>query len=368
MYQHDFLENFDLGLFGPDAAGMTSTSLLEHGEGYAQQLLPQLPRQPQQLGLSLVERMQGDKQETLYSLSHDAMFNLEYESLEASSNLHEMMELGEVEEVKVEAVVVKDENDHQALIDEVEMFLQQHEAAVPILDVSDEPIFEDCPMSSTFISEEDKLAAESLIDQLFCGSIAIDLEDQQFGDFLDDTDTADAVSTPAVDDTDVDTVEADQESGFVDASQLSSSEMVMADGTKVIIVIAPESPETSQIDVASPMSSSDFAASPESDESWSPEPSTSIGRSRKKPAAERKGGVRKAKSAIVDKKERKKHQNVEAARRYRDKKKNEQQLIDEELDELTVKNTELKRKVGEKEAELKTLKKLMIELGLIKVA
>jgi hypothetical protein len=357
MYQHDFLENFDLGLFGPDA-GMTSSSLLDHGEVFAQQQ-QLLPRQPQQLGLSLVERMQGDKQETLYSLSHDVKFNLEYETLEASSNLHEMMELGEVEEVKFEPVVVKDENDHQDLIDEVEKFLQQHEASVPVLDVCDEPIFEDCPMSSTFISEEDKLAAESLIDQLFCGSIAIDLEDQQFNDFVDDT--SDAVPTPVVEDT----VEADQESGFVDASQLSSSEMVMADGTKVIIVIAPESPEMSQIDVASPMS--EFVASPESDESWSPEPATSSGRSRKR-ATERKGGIRKAKSSIVDKKERKKHQNVEAARRYRDKKKNEQQLIDEELDELTLKNTELKRKVGEKEAELKTLKKLMIELGLIKVA
>ena len=137
MYQHDFLDNFDLGLLGPEA-GMTSSSLLDHGEGYAQQQLLLLPRQPQQLVLSLVERMQGDKQEALYSLSHDVKFNLEYETLEASSNLHEMMELGEVEEVKVEAVVVKDENDHQDLIDEVELFLQQHETSAPILDVSDE--------------------------------------------------------------------------------------------------------------------------------------------------------------------------------------------------------------------------------------
>ena len=138
MYQHDFLDNFDLGLLGPDA-GLTSSSLLDYGEGYAQQQ-QLLPRQPQQLQLSLVERMQGDKQETLYSLSHDVKFNLEYESLEASSNLHEMMELGEVEEVKFEAFspVVKDENDHQALIDEVEQFLQQHETSDPILEVSEE--------------------------------------------------------------------------------------------------------------------------------------------------------------------------------------------------------------------------------------
>jgi len=360
MYQHDFIQNFDLGLFGPDT-GMTS-SQLQHGEG-CQQL-----RQPQQLQLSLAERMQGDKQETLYSMSYDIKFNLEYESLEASSNLHEMMELDEVEEVKLEPEV-KDENDHQALIDEVEQFLLQHETSVPTVDIPEQPLstFEDCPLNSSFISDEDKIAAESLIDQLFCGSIAIDLDDQD-QNFLDEFDATD-------DDVIAETSDVIDDSGFVDVSQLSGSEMVMADGTKVYFVVAPESPEASPISAASPESptfaaspeSPAFAASPESDESWSPESCPSSGRPRRKPT-ERKGGVRKAKSTIVDKKERKKHQNVEAARRYRDKKKNEQQLLDEELDELTQKNVDLKSKVSEKENELRTLKKLMIELGLIKVA
>ena len=53
---------------------------------------------------------------------------------------------------------------------------------------------------------------------------------------------------------------------------------------------------------------------------------------------------------------------------FRDKKKNEQQLLDEEVDELEKKNNKLKSKVQEKENELKTLKKLMVELGLIKIA
>lgn len=53
---------------------------------------------------------------------------------------------------------------------------------------------------------------------------------------------------------------------------------------------------------------------------------------------------------------------------FRDKKKSEQQLIDEELDELGQKNAELKNKVSEKESELRTLKKLMVELGLIKIS
>lgn len=352
MYQHDFLDNFDLGLLGPDT-GMTS-SLLQHGEGY-----PQL-RQPQQLQLSLAERMQGDKQETLYSMSYDAKFNLEYESLEASSNLHEMMELQDLEEVKLESEE-RDENDHQALIDEVEQFLQQHEASLPAMDTTpDQPMFEDCPMSSTSISDEAKIAAESLIDQLFCDSIAIDLEEQKNDSdlFFDaNTSTGDVIH---------ETSDVIDDSGFVDASLLDSNEMVMADGTKVIFVIAPASPESSQASIASPDSPA-FVESPEFDESWSPESGTSSGRTRRKPT-ERKGGVRKAKSTITDKKERKKHQNVEAARRYRDKKKTEQQLLDEELDKLVQKNSDLRSDVSEKENELKTLKKLMVELGLIKVA
>jgi hypothetical protein len=52
----------------------------------------------------------------------------------------------------------------------------------------------------------------------------------------------------------------------------------------------------------------------------------------------------------------------------RDKKKNEQQLLDEELDELAEKNAKLRAAVSEKENELKTLRKLMLELGLIKLA
>ena len=57
---------------------------------------------------------------------------------------------------------------------------------------------------------------------------------------------------------------------------------------------------------------------------------------------------------------------MEAARRYRDKKKAEQNVIETEEEGLARKNGELKGKVNEIENELKTLKKLMAELGLIK--
>lgn len=69
---------------------------------------------------------------------------------------------------------------------------------------------------------------------------------------------------------------------------------------------------------------------------------------------------------IKDKKERKKLQNVEAARRYRDKKKVEQNVIETEEEMLVRTNNELKSKFSEMENEVKTLKKLMAELGLIK--
>ncbi len=56
----------------------------------------------------------------------------------------------------------------------------------------------------------------------------------------------------------------------------------------------------------------------DSDESWSPAESAcspAVGKKRK--PYERKTGVRRTKQPVIDKKERKKIQNVEAARRYR---------------------------------------------------
>jgi len=52
-----------------------------------------------------------------------------------------MMELGELEEVKNEAVSMdENSNDHQALIDEVELFLTRHEtsSAMPTVDLPPE--------------------------------------------------------------------------------------------------------------------------------------------------------------------------------------------------------------------------------------
>merc|ERR1712130_951082 len=66
----------------------------------------------------------------------------------------------------------------------------------------------------------------------------------------------------------------------------------------------------------------------------------------------------------IEKKERKKAQNRTAAFRYREKKKNEQDGVDTELENLSQKNIILREKLTEMETEFKYLKKLMTEAGL----
>jgi len=70
----------------------------------------------------------------------------------------------------------------------------------------------------------------------------------------------------------------------------------------------------------------------------------------------------------TEKKERKKAQNRTAAFRYREKKKGEQDDIDQELEDLSKKNVILREKMNEMETEFKYLKKLMTEAGLGKYA
>merc|ERR1712073_70821 len=69
---------------------------------------------------------------------------------------------------------------------------------------------------------------------------------------------------------------------------------------------------------------------------------------------------------IKDKKERKKQQNVEAARRYRDKKKSELLNVEGEEQTLADKNKVLKSEVSDLEVKVRTMKQLMAELGILK--
>lgn len=385
MYQHqDYIESFDLGLLAPEVAGMTAGSNDNEASSLQEQLetVGFMGSGSIDPNLMLEKMMQFDKQATLSSLQQkqqrhddDSLFAFgqpDSEWLESSSSLRDLMELAEVEEVKEE--VVQDE-DPEALIEEMEQFLGQFDTSASedeskitqdLSFLQDDP--EACPLSSTLISDADKLAAEQIIDELFYETIA--LEDADAQEALHEVET----TQPEIKMEDT----TGNDSGF-SGSILSTAEMIMSDGTKVIFVVTNDLDEANpsvtaeasaddEDELMSPAASARFGDDEEdlsSDASWSPAPSTSRS-SRTSKTSERKSSSRRPRLAGVDKKERKKIQNVEAARRYRDKKKSEQQLLDEELDQLVVKNKSLRSKAAEKEAELKTLKKLMLELGIIK--
>merc|ERR1712066_865588 len=145
------------------------------------------------------------------------------------------------------------------------------------------------------------------------------------------------------------------DSGFFDMSNVT--EVFTEDGRQIIIMVAPPSPTPTKTAEENHVES-------DADSEWTPDsPKSAKGR----PPVKRNEKKRKRSTPyITDKKERKKHQNVEAARRYRDKKKAEQCNIEDEEQGLMRRNKELKAKVSEMEAEMKTMKKLMKELGILK--
>jgi len=125
----------------------------------------------------------------------------------------------------------------------------------------------------------------------------------------------------------------------------------------------------------------DVAAEDSSDSDWTPDEAAVAKKtntlSKKRPG--RKPEVRaslpitqdgrvakRSYKAIKDRRKRKQLQNVEAARRYRDKKKQEQSEMETEEKILLAKNKDLKDQLADIENEFKTMKKLMIELGLVK--
>merc|ERR1719220_473016 len=126
------------------------------------------------------------------------------------------------------------------------------------------------------------------------------------------------------------------------AEQLNlSSSLVTPEGQKVIIIIAPSSPTESLTTTAASDSDPEWSLSPgplspaqQSLLSRKPEQ----GRTRKKYARSKPPSPPSAAPYPADKKERKKAQNRTAAFRYREKKKSEQDLAEEELEALADKN------------------------------
>jgi hypothetical protein len=241
-----------------------------------------------------------------------------------------------------------------------------------------------CPLAnSTFVEDPETAAAENMIDQL--------LEQQSAVSTLNDTGYSSATQS-------------------FDVSNVS--QFITVNGQNIIIVVAPdEVQQPMTMTTASTIDNSvlssilpstsestnkkgefdnerfveivDEDSNSSSGDEWLPEedvtedrrvqfkkpstpPKDKPGRKKSNASTRSNGNISKLK-VTTDRKERKKLQNVEAARRYRDKKKQDEQNQGTEEKQLQKKNDELKGNLSSIEAELATIKKLMTELGLIKL-
>ena len=256
--------------------------------------------------------------------------------LEATSDLQAFIDLGSLPEVEA-----KEDIDCQTVIDDVDKLLERYDANTS--DVSLEDV--DIPAIEAF-SQEEMAAAEDLLDELLKKTDIPPIEPVE---------TKEEIKTE-----EEPKVEPLNDSGFVDMTNVSK--IITEDGQEILIVIAPPSPVPTTSVVAP-----ESVAMIDSDDSeeWTPDsPRSSKGRPMVKRSPKRTN--KRAAPYIKDKKERKKQQNVEAARRYRDKKKLEASDIEVEEQALSERNKKLRSQVQELEAEVKTMKKLMLELNILR--
>lgn len=289
--------------------------------------------------------------------------------LDSSDSMETFMELGVIEEVKEEeeeADVLNDIMDevgikeaisgtwssldsdlesNQSLIDEVESYLQQVEGGSPTQTEEDEEM-----VVATEVNKSRFVDAERIFKALTSGNVESDWS-------LTEADLKDAFTT---------TIRGEN-------------------GEDVIIIIAPSPPPSPLSPVASPYlapsllspHSNIAVSSPgvseacsESDYEWSPSPPASRhGQIALSPS--RRKYQRKVRSGAPtgpypqEKNERKKAQNRSAAYKYREKKRQEQDSADEQLAKLFERNAILKKRLNDTEVELRCLKKLMRETGLL---
>jgi len=294
--------------------------------------------------------------------------------------------------------------DTQNLIEEMESFLLQHEeekkpalvqvpAVVPTgLDLLEQvmeevemmPVKEEAPAD---LSAQESEQAEAILDALIKGDLTTDFESSINNAAVEIVDeTATTITTLPIAAAPVNSKPAKTP---IFSGINNISEVITADGQKIVIVIANDMPgqvsDFSQIKAQVAASIPNIKAAPvvlqqseteedTSDSDWSPN-SPAASNTKKNPvkgvttgriAKQRGPYSKRAHATVKDKKERKKLQNVEAARRYRDKKKSEQSGVETVEEVLDNKNKALKGQLSEMENELKTLKKLMTELGLVK--
>merc|ERR1712051_498778 len=224
-------------------------------------------------------------------------------------------------------------------------------------------------LSSEDLPPEEMAAAEDILDELLkSGNMSLD-------DF--DLSSEDPLKEEQVEATTIETLKEDpNDSGFID---ITNAQHITIDGQDIFIAVAPPSPQPQQEELVTSVTAPESLAtlSPahslaQSDSDWTPDsPKASKGRPPVKRTSLKAKSSRKNQVGtpfIKDKKERKKHQNVEAARRYRDKKKSEQENVGSEEQALADKNKGLKSEVSDLEVKVRTMKQLMVELGILKQA
>lgn len=221
-------------------------------------------------------------------------------------------------------------------------------------------------LSSEDLPPEEMAAAEDILDELLkSGNMSLDDFDLSSEDVKEEQVEPSTIET---------LIEEANDSGFID---ITNAQHITIDGQDIFIVVAPPSPQPQQELVTSVTAPESLATlSPahsfaQSDSDWTPDsPKASKGRPPVKRTSMKAKSSRKniGTPFIKDKKERKKHQNVEAARRYRDKKKFEQENVESEEQALADKNKGLKSEVADLEVKVRTMKQLMVELGILKQA
>jgi len=342
----DTVENFDLSFLGSPSPREQDFEL-QPNEGFQ----------------SFAQHMEQDK---ILTLSTDA----ETESFYDTSDLKALFDIGlpedHTEDVNVEALI-DEVQDTLHRYDNGQLALPSGEAQVVTESVGNEEL-------NLKFSEEEMAAAESFLDELLkSNDMDLNFSDVEVQN-LQDTTTEEQEETIAMAELEQQQpvqvenskvlnltpvgsfkIENQNDSGFFDMSNVT--EVFTEDGRQIIIMVAPPSPTPTK-------TSEENHVESDADSEWTPDsPKSAKGR----PPVKRNEKKRKRSTPyITDKKERKKHQNVEAARRYRDKKKEEQSNIEDEEQDLVRRNKELKAKVSEMEAEMKTMKKLMKELGILK--
>ena len=301
------LMDFDLGLLG-------SQTLVEQS----------FTSEPYGAYKTYVQHMEEDKK---VALTTDP--NIEW--LEETSDLKAFMDIGALPEVNDENV------DCDALIDEVETFLQKHEA--PNKQHIESNNFGSMENDNLLhFSQEEMDAAENLLDELLrSNDVNLNLEGNE-EEAQKDTKAEPEIETTTQESCETEfKIQSQNDSGFFEMSNVT--EVITEDGRQIVIMIAPPSPSPSKMSedddvtteyivpesVATVESEHAYIAAPESvvtvesDSEWDPDsPRSSKGR----PMVKRNYSSKKQKRStsgpyITDKKERKKLQNVEAARRYR---------------------------------------------------